>query len=961
MLEINKKVLKNNIGVLLTIFLLIVISLFIKIVVFPDESRLTEKELVKDGEVKYSGLLITEVMSSNDGAYADENGDFYDWVEIYNGTSKEINLYNYGLSDVSNEVKWVFPEYRIKPKEYLVVFLAGKNKEGLYANFKLNSSGGERLVLRNANGKVIDGVDTVKTKKNQSLMRDLNGKWFISKKITPGFENTEEAYQEYQESLLSLSNDIIINEFLPNNQGSFKDSYGEFTGYIEIINNSDKKIDLSNYTLGKSMEAPFAWKFPNISLSPKEVLVVYTSGKDEYDKEIHTSFRLENKEGNVVLGYKGKIVNKVDYKDLINGYAMIYKNNDYIETAVYSPGYPNDEDGINKFAREKYKNIDDLIINEVMNQNNSFLPQNSNEYYDWIELKNNSKDNINLKDYYLTTEEEKKIMWQLPDVVLKPGEYYVVMASGDTRLSNNSYKHTNFKLGNSEPLYLCRDGKIIDSLFIGNVPLNNSMGRGASPGFFYINTPTPGKENSTGYRDVTKAPDPITLPGIYNNVENVKFELKTYGTTYYTLDGSIPTTASKVYAGPIFLDKTTVVKSMSIDSFKKESKVVTTSYIINENHKLPVMSVSLNQSQFDSLQKNAWVVDLEYPAYAELFEDGKGFSVPCGIKLFGGNTRGMPKKSFSLKFRGKYGASKLNYQVFENRDFSVYNSLVLRSGSTDSERAYIRDVLGTSIVDGKTELDVQAYKYIVLYINGKYWGVYDIREKVDEHFISSHYNVDSNRVNIIRGDGDITSGSISGYNSMISYARNNNLAIKQNYEEIKKKLNITSYIDFWIAETFTTNNDILNMRFFSHPDIDGGRWRMIFYDLDYAFYNYSKNYYLFTVDPGGMAKFKIDTSLMRSLVKSSEFRKSYLERLKYNLTNVWNESRVLGEIDKIYNYLLPEMTRNQERWGLTLSKWQYEVNQLKDYIRKRKGYLLAQTKSFFNLSDSEYKNYFGDI
>ncbi|MFA7688629.1 MAG: lamin tail domain-containing protein [Bacilli bacterium] len=960
MLELNKKEFKKNIGILLLIFLLIIISLFIKVFIFSDESQLTEKKLEKNGEVKYNKLIITEVMSSNDGAYADENGDFYDWVELYNGTSKEINLYNYGLSDLANEVKWVFPEYRIKPKEYLVVFLAGKNKEGLYANFKLNSSGGESLVLRNANGKVIDALDTVKIKKNQSLMRDLKGKWFISKKITPGFENTEEAYQKYQESLLNLSDNVIINEILPNNKGSFKDSYGEYTGYIEILNNSDKKIDLSNYTLGKSMKAPFAWKFPDIFLNPKEVIVVYTSGRDEYDKGIHASFGLENKEGNVVLGYKGKIINKVEYKDLTNGYAMIYKNKEYIETAIYSPGYPNDEDGINRFAEEKYKNIDDIIINEVMNKNNSYLAQNGNEYYDWIELKNNSKDNINLKDYYLTTEEGKH-MWELPDVILKPRDYYIVMASGDVRLSNNSYKHANFKLGSSEPLYLYRNNEIIDSLFIGNVPLNNSMGRGASPGFFYISNPTPGKDNNTGYRDITKAPEPIILPGVYNNVDNVKFELKTYGTTYYTLDGSTPTKSSKVYSGPIFLNKTTVVKSMSIDSFKKESSVVTNSYIINEDHKLPVMSVSLNPNQFSNLQRKVWTVDLEYQAYAELYENGKTFSVPCGIKLFGGNARSKAKKSFALKFRGKYGASKLNYQVFENRDFSVFNSLVLRSGSTDSERAYIRDILGTSIVDGKTEVDVQAYKLVILYINGKYWGVYDIREKVDDHFISSHYNVDNSKVNVVRGDGDITAGSIRDYNSMISYARNNNLSDKQKYETIKKKLNITSYIDFWIAETFTTNNDILNMRFFSHPDIEDGRWRMILYDLDYAFYNYSKNYYLFTVDSGGMAKFRIDTSLMRSLMKNSEFKTSYLERLKYNLTNVWDEKRVLKEIDKIYNYLLPEMSRNQERWGLTLKGWQYEITELKNYIKKRKGYLLSQTKSFFDLSSSEYKKYFGDI
>lgn len=106
-----------------------------------------DKADLTDGEVNISKLVINEVMTSNKGAYADPNGKIYDYVEIYNGNEKDINLKDYGLSDEESKVKWVFPETIIGPKEYIVVFLSGNRSEGLYANFKLKSSGGEVMTL----------------------------------------------------------------------------------------------------------------------------------------------------------------------------------------------------------------------------------------------------------------------------------------------------------------------------------------------------------------------------------------------------------------------------------------------------------------------------------------------------------------------------------------------------------------------------------------------------------------------------------------------------------------------------------------------------------------------------------------------------------------------------------------------------------------------------------------------
>ena len=118
-----------------------------------------------------------------------------------------------------------------------------------------------------------------------------------------------------------------------------------------------------------------------------------------------------------------------------------------------------------------------------------------------------------------------------------------------------------------------------------------------------------------------------------------------------------------------------------------------------------------------------------------------------------------------------------------------------------------------------TDVDVQDYVSIVLYINGKYWGIYFIREKVDETFVSNHYNVNATKTDtsILRIDGEVKSGTDKKYNSMISFINSNSLSNSKNYEKIKKQIDIQSFSDFWIGEIYTANYDILNTRYFSNP------------------------------------------------------------------------------------------------------------------------------------------------
>ena len=939
---------------------IVIISILFSVVSNKNSYMKEVEELPDNINVLTNKVIINEIQSSNGGTYADPTGHTYDWIELYNGSSKDKDLTGYSLSDKNNQIKWAFPEGTIiHSKGYLIVYLSGTKENGLYANFKLKASGGEELALRNANKKIVDAIETVSVSKNQVMSRMEDGKFVVSSMATPGYENSKKGYEEFIKSHEYSEDKVLsITEILPNNKGYFKNSLGEYDGYIEITNVSKDPVSLKGYTLSNSESVLYKWSLPDIVLGKNEVLLVYTSNKNLYDEEYHANFKLNNTDGVVILSNMNKIEEKVEYNGIVNGLAYIKEKDTFYESNMISPGYLNGSSGISEFQKKYYIRNSGLIINEVMSSNYSYLAQNGNNYYDWIELYNNSKETIKLKDYYLTTTTNNPKKYQLPDVELKPDSYYILMASGDTNLSNNSYKHTNFKISDNEGLFLYKNGKVMDSMFISNIPVGNSYGRSSNNGLYYFSSPTPNKSNGSGNMQISYTPLFSKEAGVYNNVEALEISMSCPGTLRYTTDGSRPTSSSKAYSGPLKLKSTTVVKAICTESGKSNSKVVTNSYIINENHTLPVLSVSLNPSDYSSILSHAWTTGYEKSAYAELFEDGKSFSIPAGFKLFGGSARSQKKKSYAISFKKKYGAGSLNYQVFDNRDNSVYDTLVIRSGSQDNSGAIIRDILGTSLADGKINVDVQAYKSVILYINGKYYGVYFIREKVDERFIASHYNVDGTKSDIIRIDAGIIYGTRTKYNKLMNYINSHNLAKKEYYDEVTKMIDVNSVIDFWIAETYVTNNDIINCKMFTNPDIDEGRFKYIFYDLDYAFYNYYVNYYNFSTKTSGMGVRGLSTSILRNLLKNSEFKKKYLERLSYQLKEVWSQERVMEKYNEIIKEIDPEMNRDLSRWGRTRSNWNYELGRLKTYIEKRPSYMKSQAKTFFGLSNAEYKELF---
>lgn len=237
-------------------------------------------------------VAINEVMSSNETTIADEDGEFEDWIEIYNYGSTPVNIGGYGLTDDStNLFQWVFPAYTLQPKEFLLVWASGKDKtipsEPLHSNFKIKT-GGEDIILTNSGGTQINNVPVVAIDSDLSYARqpDGTGSWKFFSVPTPNQSNSGTPN--------TATEKIAINEIMNSNDSEVSDEDGDFNDWIEIYNYGTTTVNLNGYGLSDDSTLSFKWTFPAISIAPNQYILVWASDKNKAiaGQSLHTNFKI---------------------------------------------------------------------------------------------------------------------------------------------------------------------------------------------------------------------------------------------------------------------------------------------------------------------------------------------------------------------------------------------------------------------------------------------------------------------------------------------------------------------------------------------------------------------------------------------------------------------------------------------------------------------------------------------
>lgn len=891
-------------------------------------------------------VYINEIMAEN-RSYPNGDKQLCPWIELYNGGKKPADLSAWTLSDGSRS--FVFPEGSTLDAGAFLVLSCGKD------SLPLSLSDGGTLELRDSQGKLADAFPFSALECDQSLARQTDGSYELSFEASPGYENSSAGHEAFLAGLGVTQAPVQITELMPANKSSLLDADGNFSDWIELCNVSGEACDLDGFYLSDDSDDLLKWQLPSVPLAPGERVVVFCSDKDRTGGELHTNFSINSAGETLYLtSPAGLPLWSFTYQSAADDQSIVIVDGLQSLSYTATPGYDNSPEGYERLLTETDAH-GALVINEAVLYNLDYYEQH-HEYYDWVELKNCSDEPVNLADYYLTDSLNDPCQFPLPEKTLQPGEFYIVFCSGDVSLSTSHCTHAPFAISaEGEALYLfSSDGSLSDRMFIHDTPYGGSYGRlSEGSGFYYFDRPSPEKENGEGYRSIAALPETGVPQGVYNDIVELEVELLGEGQIYYTLDGSVPDRDSMLYSEPLILDRTTVIRAISVVDGKVDSDCASFSYFINEGHSLPVVSLVCEPADmFSAGQGGIYAnpaVDKEVDASVAFFGEEGEFASDCAVTLHGASSRKMwQKKSFKLIFRSRYGGD-LNYDVFQTGEITSFHSILLRGGGISSMHI-VRDELGSEVADAVCDsalaLDT---RYCVLYINGEYFGVYALREAYSEKYVADHTGSHEENVTIARAP--VKFGELY---ELFEYIIHHDMTDPECYAYASDRLDMASLANWMALEAYFNNFDIAGNIRYIKGDVPDSKWRLALFDLDISMTSVYAGWEQ-VFQPG----YQIG-QVTNSLRKSPQFRQTVLECASTLYHNGLTDSYMLSVYDDIIAQIDPEMERDCLRWRNSLDLWNWNVQvQRSRFCPERTSWWLKSLSDEFDFSEEEMQTYFG--
>lgn len=452
--------------------------------------------------------------------------------------------------------------------------------------------------------------------------------------------------------------------------------------------------------------------------------------------------------------------------------------------------------------------------------------------------------------------------------------------------------------------------------------------------------------------------------GFYDHTLDVALHASE-GAIYYTLNGSKPGKRSKRYRGTITIKSTSVLRVAVFGEAGRKAYFGQTYFINEPPTRFPVISLAVTSSMlFDPIrgvfmQGNRVVDSLwqkpganfwtrrEFPMHAEIYEvDGNCvYNNTTGFRLFGGMSRLFPQKSIALVARKRYGQSRFDYPIFGKGNPKKYKFLVLRNSGSDFGKTHFRDALMTGMVDD-WDIETQAYRPSHLYINGKYWGIYNIREKVNRYFVSAHSEADKDSIDLIEHRMIRKRGSRKHYQEMLRFLDRYDLSVAANYEHLNTQMEIDNFMRHQIAQIYFDNQDAGGNIKFWRPQTPEGRWRWILYDTDWGYglhetKAYDNNSLAFHTKEDGphWPNPPWSTFILRKLLKNTDFEQKFVNHFADYLNTCFSGEHANKKIDDLYKQLAPEIDRHLKRWRLSKRRWEKQVDLLRTFANERPYYM----------------------
>ena len=632
-----------------------------------------------------------------------------------------------------------------------------------------------------------------------------------------------------------------------------------------------------------------------------------------------------------------------------------------------SPGYPNTAEGARAATASMMTNRRGLYINEIYSRGDG---------PDWLELRNTSGQTLDLSGMGLSDNPSKPRKWQFPEgAKLRANGCAVVLLTGapsddvvwegekdadDVPAFTPDYT-AEFALSEGETVCLSTaKGKLLDRVKLFDQYEDVSFGRADGyDGYRYFAEPTPGRPNATAsFAGITREVAFSVPPGVVREA-SVQLELTSEpgARVYYTTDGTEPTAESTLYTQPLPLESNAFIKAVALAEDKAPSPTATVTYIFGP-HTLRLVSVMGKSAQLSGekgvLNTGA---KTECTVYAEIYEpDGtKLAGQSCVLELIGHHSRvNYAQKSFKLTAKRATGDTRFRAQLFSNRSYDRVKGIVLRAGGQDVDQTKMRDSILTSLA-AETSVMYQETEPCVVYVNGQYWGLYNMREHIDAHSIAQ-FEGWSDPDGVILGEG--TGESTAEYRKLISWINGHNLSRDSNIEKLREMMDIENYLDYVILEMYTNNQDLNNVRFYCSPREDP-RFKWVLFDLDLSFQLDRNNVGDWFRDTVGTITTQTTTPF-KQLMTNDTVRDYFLTRFGQLLATTLSSENVVGKIEARAALVKDEMKLNCKRWNWKRDTWQRYVSEMASYARKRPAALIKDLCKTFKLSDAQREMYFGE-
>ena len=534
------------------------------------------------------------------------------------------------------------------------------------------------------------------------------------------------------------------------------------------------------------------------------------------------------------------------------------------------------------------------------------------------------------------------------------------------------------------------------------------------------------------YNDNHK-PKASTLPaaGFYSSLTIEPLAPQKGGEIRCTFDGSFPTVKSEQIADDLHITENTVVRCSEFVN-GEAMDTTTQTYFINESVSMPVVAITVNHhDMFDSTdglyatgniskagggfgggfgggmwggmgggnnvtddnnpkctepckEANFWS-DKELPAHVEFFENGsssktKNWEIDAGISIVGNWSRYKPKKSVAIKMDNDiYGDKILKYSLFKTRpEAKKIKAFNLRNNGNRFWTDYIGDAMMTALLEG-TDVDYQRSRQVVVFYNGEYFGIHDMRERLNRHFVETNYGIDAKSINMINIKGSeleasgTNGSSVTEYQQLVSeigstkYAGENN----EKYEKLKSKLNVNSFAQYMFAEMYFHNGDwpTNNVRAWGG---NGHPFKFVAFDTDHGF-GFTPGISGFDVENQNMFTWVLGNNnsggmwggmgggatagpgtMLKKLLENPDFKRMFINNACILLNSYLTYEKVQKTVQSMMATIpSSEQSRDEQRWPRTQTnfRWTPSGNDLIAYAKGRSETIKKEMADYFDLED----------